>query len=265
MVYSHQTVATEASDIRAQGAQQFTARSERRPLRNDLPLTRRYQVAGLAPSGCIEHHSIVAPATPVFEEAFASFAHGTLIQTTQGPVAVEDLYPGILVETAESGPKPLLWVGSMAMRHDTAQLDAHAAPLIRITADRFGLGRPMPDLMLGPRARLLYRNAACQALFGTPTAFAPARGFVDGHSLIAVTPVSAVRTYHLALDGQQVILANGLEVESYHPGISADTMMDMETRRMFFALFPHARTISDFGAMPVPRLTAFELDGMRAA
>jgi len=73
-----------------------------------MPLTRRYEVAGLTTNGLLTDFHGIAPATPVFEEAFSSFAHGTLISTQTGPVAVEDLTPGTMIRTAENGAMGLL-------------------------------------------------------------------------------------------------------------------------------------------------------------
>jgi len=235
------------------------------------PLTSRYDIRARAGDGTIEEFSRVAPATPVFEDAFGALARGTLIATAEGPVAVEDLLPGTLVETMANGPQPLLWVGAMTVYPETRVASGgEGGALTRLATDAFGLGRPAPDLVLGPRARVLYRSAACRDLVGTAEAFAPARAFVDGDSAIRVSPVSPVRVFHLALHGQQVIRANGMEVESYHPGAAPATMMTRESLDLFLALFPHLDEAADdpmggFGPLTVPRLTAFELDSLRAA
>jgi hypothetical protein len=255
----------------------LTARPSSRPAREgadlgrDQPLTRRYDIRALAGDGTVEEFTRIAPATPVFEDAFAAFARGTLIATAEGPVAVEDLVPGTIVETATAGPQPLLWVGAMTVYPDTRGTGGgDGGCLTRMASDAFGLGRPAPDLVLGPRARVLFRSAACHEMVGASAAFAPARAFIDGDGAIRVAPVSPVRVYHLAVRGQQVIRANGMEVESYHPGAAPATMMTRETLDLFLSLFPHIDPADDdgaggFGAMTVPRLTAFELDSLRAA
>ncbi|WP_095588491.1 Hint domain-containing protein [Actibacterium ureilyticum] len=240
-----------------------SARLEHLPQRN-TPITRRYEVRSLTPEGEQVDFMRVAPATPVFEDAFAGFARGTLFSTESGPVAIEDLQPGMMLETGRAGMQPVLWVGSMTVYPGAAGQSTESATLTRITADSFGLGRPMPDLMLGARARLLYKGAGCQEMFGSDAGFAPARAFVDGISAIRIQPAAPVRVYHLALHGQQIVMANGLEVETYHPGQHADMMVEPEIRDIFLGLFPHVRSLSDFGMMPLPRMTAFELENLRA-
>jgi hypothetical protein len=220
----------------------------------------------LNPDGTIGETTRIGPATPQFEDAFAALGRGALIATAQGPVAVEDLLPGTLVETAAHGFVPLLWVGAMTIYPDPSGAIASDSPrLIRIAADAFGPDRPGPDLVLGPRARLLYRHARCRDLIGSAEAFAPARAFVDGVSVFEVAPLSPVRVHHLGFRGQVTVLANGVEVESFHPGLQAEALMSPETRELFLGLFPHLAGIDGFGPMPVPRLTAFELESVRAA
>ncbi|WP_074256657.1 Hint domain-containing protein [Vannielia litorea] len=234
-----------------------------------MPLTRRFEVSYLAPNGDIREFQRVAPATPLFEDAFSTLGRGALISTTEGLVAVEDLLPGMLVETLQ-GPKPLLWIGSMTVFPDSGELAARAPghepqKMLRISTDTFGFGRPVHDLMLGPRARLLYRSSCCMEAVGTDEAFAPARAFVDGVNVVEISPLSPQRVWQLCFDGQQSYFAHGVDVESFHPGPKSEALHDREMAALFLALFPHVERFEDFGPMEVPRLTAFELENLRVA
>jgi hypothetical protein len=238
------------------------------PGRGVRPLTRRYDILWRTADGGIGEASRVAPATPVFEEAFAALGRGALVSTVQGPVAVEDLLPGMEIDTVDEGPQILMWIGAMTLvpGSDEAQGPVgDGARLLRLSADAFGQDRPSPDLVLGPRARLLYRHPRCREILGTSRAFAPARAFADGVSVVEVTPISPVRVFHLGFSGQQAFVANGMEVESQHPGLHAEAMMSPDMLELFLSLFPHVEGLEGFGPMPVPRLTAFELETMRAA
>ncbi|MBL3586769.1 Hint domain-containing protein [Rhodovulum sulfidophilum] len=234
------------------------------PVARPQPPMRRYEVWGMTPDGSPQSFIRAMPADPHADEAFCAFAHGTLIATPQGPVAVEDLVPGMEVDTAGAGAQPLLWVGSTVLAPPAGQR-GEIAMLTRLTADSLGLGRPMPDLVLGPRARLLMRHPRCHALTGADAAFAPATGFVDGTAVIALRVVRPTRVYHLALNGQQVLMANGVEVESYHPGDNAGLLIDNGNRPRFLSLFPHVSGFGGFGPMQVPRLTVFEMEKLNAA
>lgn len=230
--------------------------------RGPRAISRRYEITYLSEQGHVVDASRVAPATPQFEEAFSAFAHGTLFQTDKGLLSVEDIYPGLEVET-EAGYQTVLWVGSMTVMPWSETGPQDPCQLMRVTSASWGIDRPTQDLLLGSGARILYRHAGCQNLLGSDSGFAPARSFIDGDSMTTVRPVSSVRLFHLGFFGQQTLRANGLPVESYHPGLQADMMMDHESRIRFLSLFPHVETLADFGPMPQARLTRFEVDNLR--
>lgn len=255
------TAASLVADLRARKGAPMS-----RPVRKTptaVPFTRRYEISGMTPEGTLTNIATVAPATPVFEDAFAGFARGTLIHTTEGPIAVEDLVPGMMLVTADHREEPLMWIGSMMIFPGIQGISEESVRLVRATADSFGLGRPMPDLVLGPRARVFFKHSKCIDMFGTDAAVAPAHGFTDGESMISVNPVTPIRVYHLAVHGQRILLANGLEVESYHPGNKVEDLMDPDTLEMFLGLFPHIHSLNEFGPMKYPRVTAFELENIR--
>lgn len=228
------------------------------------PLTRRYEIAYLDQGGCIETGTRLAPAIPEFEEAFSAFARGSVIATADGPVAVEDLVPGMRALTGEGRTETITWIGSMTLFPPRSMPGMHDGKLTRITADAFGVGRPMPDLVLGPRARLLVRDARCRFATGIDSAYAPARSFADGVSIIEVTPVAPIAVYHVVLERQGSLRAAGLEIESYHPGARAADGFDPQVAQLFLSLFPQVKSFSEFGAMSHPRMSAHDVEAALA-
>lgn len=223
------------------------------------PLTRRYEVSYLTADGDVATATRLAPAISAFEEAFSAFARGTVVATTEGPVAVEDLTPGMGIVTAEGRVETLTWIGSMTMFPAGTVPGTDSARLVRITAEAFGVGRPMPDLVLGPRARLLLRDRRCSVAAGCDQVYAPVSGFADGVSIIEVNPATPITVYHLVLRRQGSIRAGGIEVESFHPGSGFAEVMGGHLASLFLSLFPQMRSLSDFGAMAHPRIDADEL------
>lgn len=230
------------------------------PPAQTAPLTRRYEIAYLDAAGNFETCTRLAPAIPEFEEAFSAFARGTVIATTEGPVAVEDLVPGMKALTGEGRAETITWIGSMTLFPARAMPGLHCSMMTRITADAFGIGRPMPDLVLGPRARILVRDARCRFSTGVEAAYAPACAFADGVSIIEVTPVAAITVFHIVLERQGSIRAAGLEIESFHPGARMSDGFDPQVAQIFLSLFPHMRSIADFGTLAHPRMTAAEVE-----
>jgi hypothetical protein len=230
-----------------------------RPMRA-MPLTRRYESMWLTPGGEIDDTTRIAPATPLFEEAFSALARGSVLTSDTGPVAIEDVLPGMRLLTAEGDFQTVTWVGSLVM-YPGGQEGAEApVGLTRITAEAFGAGRPLPDLVLGPRARICLRDARLKRVTGFDAAFVPARAFIDGVSVIEVTPAAPVTLYHLVLERQSALKVMGLEIESYHPGEGLADMIDPRMLQLFEAVFPQLPGIAGFGPMGHPRLTRFEVE-----
>ena len=228
------------------------AQTDRRP-RRTLSQTRRIEAACLLPDGSVHETRYTVPDTPLFLDAAGAFARGTLIRTETGPVAVEDLIPGDRVLCAEGGAETLVWIGSTL-------LAPGAGALSRVTADAFGLGRPSPDVLAGPAARLLHAQPGLAALMGSPRALSRVSEFVDGTGVIEITPPTPVRLYHVALARHAAIYAGGLEVESFHPGARAAEALGPNMQALFLSLFGHVEGFEDFGGLAYPRISRETLE-----
>ncbi len=224
-----------------------------------VPLNRRYEIAYLDPQGEVACETRLAPAIPEIENAFCALARGSVIATTEGPVAIEDLVPGMVAHTAEGREETITWIGSMTLFPPNAMPGMAPRRLVRVTGDAFGVGRPMPDLILGPSARLLIRGALGCKRDGN-AAYGPAASFVDGVSVIEVAPVTPVTVYHVMLERHGSLRIAGLEVESVHPGTQLQERLGPDLAQRLLSLFPHLQNFSDFGVTAHPRLTSHEVE-----
>jgi hypothetical protein len=226
---------------------------------------RRVEIAFLTPRGDVDEVGRLVPALPAFEEAFCAFARGTLFPTAQGHVAVEDLWPGMEVRRPDGGTARLLWRGSTMIVPASQGQDPAMTRLTRISAEAMGFGRPFQDLMLGPKARLVNRRPAVRLLTGREAALLPASDLVDGVAVVEVAPPTAVEVFHLAFDRHERLLANGIEVESYHPGPLHSFPLRGEPLAQFLGCFPHRTELACFGEPALPRLRLRDLDLFDAA
>ena len=237
------------------------ARPARRPTQDEQLepraslVMRKFRIASLTPGGAIYETDQIGPARPLFEAAFSAFAHGTLIKTTRGQVAIEDLEPGAEIITAEHGPLPLLWIGSMTLVPNAEGASPEGARLTRIMADSLGPTRPAQDLMAGPGARLLNRCNGTHDIVGADHVLCPVRDLVDGVHVIEIIPPRPVTVYHLCLHRHATIFAAGLEAETFHPGPGFERGMGPNMLQLFLSFFPHIHTPSDFGPLAHPRLS----------
>lgn len=227
-------------------------------------MTRRYETTWLGADGAVETATRIAPALPAFEEAFSAIARGTLIETTEGLVAVEDLEPGATVVTADGRREQVVWIGAMTLFPPQTIPGLAPATMTRITAEAFGEGRPMPDLLLGPQARVALQGGRYNRIGALRTSI-PARSLIDGESVVEVTPVAPVSVYHVVLAHHGALRCAGVEIESYHPGKDLAERFDPQLAQLFLAMFPNLKDFGGFGPLAYPRLTAEEADEVAAA
>lgn len=221
-------------------------------------ITRRFDVEWFDGTD-IQDISRVVPALPLFEEAFGAFAHGVLIQTSEGPVAIEDVLPGMMLETGDGDHVQLMWKGSINLIPGAPTLSDVPQKLYRMMPDALGPGKPVQDQSFGPHARRLDRDPKARALLGVEQALVPVRLLADGMSVIEVQPVAPVRIYHLQTERHAAILAGGVEVETYHPGPDFALSMSDEMMDVFMNFFPHLSDLPDFGRMFAARLSEDDL------
>ncbi len=203
------------------------------------PQVRRYRIQTLDETGGVQEMFQLAPALPLFEEAFSAFARGSMVDTEAGPMAIEDLLPGDRLQTLDGGPMELRWIGSTIFVPGHASHRARNLSLTRIMSDSFGLARPSSCLLTGPSARIL--NGSDNSIL------TPIQALVDGNSVVETAPPAPVELFHLRLERHAVIRVGGLEFETYHPGADAARRIGQTMRPLFLSLFPGISGLEDFG------------------
>lgn len=222
---------------------------------------RRYEVTSLLPNGNLAETRHIAPALPLFEDAFCAFARGSLVETDCGPVAVEDLWPGDQIVTADGSIETLLWKGTTTIVPARPGPKGRNMRLTRFLPDSFGIQRPPQSVVTGPSARLLMTPPQRRAEMGNKQTLTLAREFVDGMNVVETAPPAPVDLFHICLARHSVIRVGGLDFETYHPGQDAPRLISHPMRALFFSLFAHADQFSDFGPMAHPRAEDGAADG----
>ncbi|WP_375263759.1 Hint domain-containing protein [Palleronia sp.] len=212
-----------------------------------VPFDTRYSFTWAGPDGMVEERARMGPSLAIFTDAFAALGRGALIQTPNGPVAVEDVLPGDRIVT-DRGALPLRWKGSRVIAPQHRNVG-----LFRIAAEAFGPTRPSPDLLLGPAARIVSRRTRLQSLIGAEAALMPVAALEDSETVIRIRPVSAMQVFHLGFDGHVTFTANGVELESVHPGPRTG-LLAPEIAALYLSMFPHIEGFDDFGDLVLPRL-----------
>lgn len=172
------------------------------------------------------------------------FTPGTLIRTEAGPRPIETLLPGDRVLTRDDGPQEILWMGNRKMTGARLYAMPSLRP-IRIRAGALGIERPEPDLLVSPQHRLLLRGRAAQSLFNSSEVLVAAADLINNRSIVVDRALREVSYIHLLFERHQVIWANGLEAESFHPANTSIDMIDAEQRESLFSIFPDLALSTD--------------------
>lgn len=165
------------------------------------------------------------------------FTPGTLISTPNGPIPIEAMQVGDLVNTRDNGAKEIVWMGQRRITGARMFVLPSLRP-IRISAGALGIERPEQELLVSPEHRMLVRGRAARALFNTPEVLVAAGQLVNGQDIRVDLSVREVTYIHLLLPEHAVIWANNVETESFHPASADLSGLATSDRNRLLAQFP---------------------------
>lgn len=165
------------------------------------------------------------------------FTPGTRIRTPDGARLVEDLREGDKVWTKDNGAQEVCWTGARRMTGARLYAMPHLRP-VRIRAGAFGIDRPDDEFLVSPEHRMLVKGPIARALFNTPEVLVAARDLINGTTIAQDVKLREVTYVHLLLPSHQVIWANGVETESFHPANAALSALTDTDRTKLLHGFP---------------------------
>ena len=188
----------------------------------------------------VVHHTLgVAGMNPMGPESggVICFTPGTRIRTPDGLVLVEDLREGDCVQTKDNGAQEIMWKGSRRMTGARMFAMPHLRP-VRIKAGALGVERPDEELLVSPSHRMLIQGKEAMALFNTPEILVAAKDLINGKTITVDVTVPEVTYIHMLLPDHQILWANGVETESFHPANATLSVLDDSDRARLLAQFP---------------------------
>ncbi|MEL7151232.1 MAG: Hint domain-containing protein [Pseudomonadota bacterium] len=175
------------------------------------------------------------------------FTPGTRLATDRGWRPVEDLRRGDRLVTRDNGLKRIAWSG----RRDVGYADLAEVPELRpvlVRRGAFGHGTPERDMLVSPNHRfLVLPDGRDGEEYLCPAA---ALTYLDG---VQMAPALGVSYLHVLLNAHEVILADGVWTESFHPDDMTLHAMERQTRREILALFPEIETLGAVRRFPPAR------------
>ncbi len=165
------------------------------------------------------------------------FTPETRLATPHGLRAIRELRTGDQILTRDNGPQEVLWSGHRRMSGARLYAMPHLRP-IRFRSGALGIGRPDEDLLVSPQHRMLVKGAAAQALFNTPEVLVAAEHLVNDQTIMVDHALREVTYVHILLERHNIVWANGMETESFHPSNTALDTVDPVQREILLGLLP---------------------------
>jgi Hint domain len=165
------------------------------------------------------------------------FTPGTWLRTPVGPRLIDAIRPGDMIDTKDNGPQQVIWTGRRRMTGARLFAMPHLRP-IRIRAGAMGEDRPDSDLLVSPGHRMLVRGRRAMSLFNTDEVLVAARDLVNDRAVCIDSALPEVTYIHLMTEAHQIVWANGLETESFHPANADLKMIDPGQRGALLAMVP---------------------------
>ena len=191
--------------------------------------------------------------TPLFIEVTADdedciippvcFVRGTLIATSDGEIAVEDLKVGDLVQTRDRGLQALRWTGRRDISARDLAENENMRP-IRIRKDVINAGNDFGDLVVSPQHRVLVSSKVAQRMFGDTEVLISAKQLLAIDGVDIADDFEDVTYFHILFDQHEIVYADGIPSESLYLGKEAQKSLSAEGREEIHALFPETASPS---------------------
>ncbi|MEM6578577.1 MAG: Hint domain-containing protein [Pseudomonadota bacterium] len=161
------------------------------------------------------------------------FVTGTLIETENGLVPVEQLEIGQQVMTRDAGLQPIVWLGGGPCPEEEWRQDDRHLPVC-IRADALGPGCPARDLYVSQNHRILVSGARAELFFGEAEVLVAAKHLCALPGISIVEPTGVLGYHHILCGEHHIVTANGCEAESMLLGdealvtLSPDDLLALE-------------------------------------
>ncbi len=186
------------------------------------------------------------------------FTPGTKIETPDGAKLIQDLRQGDYIQTKDNGAQEIQWIGQRRMTGARLFAMPRLRP-IRLRAGALGIERPDEELVVSPEHRMLVKGATARALFNTDEVLVRAKDLLNDHSIVVDSQLREVTYVHLLLPQHQIVWANGVETESFHPANTGLSTLSDDDRASLLEMRPEYESHPEsYGAFARRNLSASE-------
>ena len=164
------------------------------------------------------------------------FTPGTRILTDTGLRDVAALREGDRIQTQDNGPSEILWIASRRISGARLRASPDLAP-VRLRAGALDRGVPDEGLLVSPDHKLVLRGPRARALWNADEVLVSARDLVNDRTILRERRHRELTYIHLMLATHEIVFANGVATESFHPASAAlEALPDPDRTRLFARL-----------------------------
>ena len=171
------------------------------------------------------------------------FTPGIQIDTDKGPVPVECLRPGDMLQTKDNGYQPIIWIGQRHVTQDALETQPELRPVLIQPGSFLNNQRP---LLVSPQHRFVLSRELSRAVSTEDEAFLRARFLTElPNSRARIAFGKTTVTYvHIMTEQHEVIFADGVATETFWPGPQALRSLTAESEAEIRRLLPALATCS---------------------
>lgn len=190
---------------------------------------------GVSPAQISSHSQLNSAGIPCFTP-------GVLLATKRGAVPAGQIKVGDLLQTADNGFQPVIWVGKRSLSAKDLALRPHLKPYL-VRPD--SLLSPERPTLLSPQHRLLTnpKTFGRESVLGERFISAKLLADIDPNCSQQTDASQAVTYVHLMTEQHEVVFAEGIATETFWPGPEAIRSLSAEDMREMFGLFPELATV----------------------
>ncbi len=194
-----------------------------------------------------------------YSDFITCFGPGTLIETENQSIPVEDISVGDMVWTKGSGLQPVAWVGRRTVRG--------TGPFAPVVIAPGALGN-VKELVVSQEHRMYFCDGPTEYLFGSSDVLIAAKHLCSLPG-VAIIPRPTIEYTHFMFDQHHILRSNGMLSESFFLSENSLSSLDIDAHKELRALFPSCeRTTEKFGktvALPLKKREAKVWCGYLAA
>ncbi|MEL6640455.1 MAG: Hint domain-containing protein [Pseudomonadota bacterium] len=192
------------------------------------------------------------------------FTPGTMIATPEGPRDVLTLLEGDRVQTQDNGLAEILWIGRRVITGARMEVHPHLRP-VRLLEGALDRGVPDSGLLVSPDHRMVLSGKRAKTLFNADEVLVTARDLVNDETVMFAHDVRNVVYIHIMLAQHEIVFANGVATETFHPASAALATLRSEEQARLLTRVPEIKgNPMAYGGYARRRLTQADAAILRA-